>query len=338
MQKNSLYFFLIFICLGSVLSNYKVFDANIKQYLIQNYLSAGEVSNIELDYLNRISTRYPTLSSTVIPLKGITGSYWLENDSISKGLDLLEEANKNNPYLGFPDAMIAQFYEFIGAKDSFNHYARKAFEKLPNAPQHYVLISKTLVNENKIDSLESFFNNTKEKIIDHQLYKIYFAAAIKNKEKFDTVSLNQNIKFAKAAWPRQKDLRLLTDYLTFGEEKIKEIVYLQQMAIDSFELDPEFSIKTMENITTEISDNIYNYEILFEMYFKNSNYDKVITLYNDLSKRNILNFNAVIVEFISISYINTNNFTKGCSLARVLNDYNYKLSQSLLLACNINQN
>ena len=168
MQKNSLYFFLIFICLGSVLSNYKVFDANIKQYLIQNYLSAGAVSNIELDYLNRISTRYPTLSSTVIPLKGITGSYWLENDSISKGLDLLEEANKNNPYLGFPDAMIAQFYEFIGAKDSFNHYARKAFEKLPNAPQHYILISKTLVNENKIDSLESFFNNTKEKIIDHE--------------------------------------------------------------------------------------------------------------------------------------------------------------------------
>ena len=74
------------------------------------------------------------------------------------------------------------------------------------------------------------------------------------------------------------------------------------------------------------------------MYFKNSNYDKVINLYNDLANRNIINFNAVIVEFISISYINTNNFTKGCSLAMVLNNYKYKLSQSLLEACNINQN
>ena len=69
-----------------------------------------------------------------------------------------------------------------------------------------------------------------------------------------------------------------------------------------------------------------------------ANYDKVINLYNDLVNRNILNFNAVIIEFISISFINTNNFTKGCGLARVLNDYNYKLSQSLLEACNINQN
>ena len=72
------------------------------------------------------------------------------------------------------------------------------------------------------------------------------------------------------------------------------------------------------------------------MYFKNSNYTKVITLYNDLVNRNILEFNPLIVEFIAISYLNTNNLTQGCSLARVLNDYNYKLSQSLLLACNIN--
>lgn len=337
MKKNSLYFSIIIISLGSLFSNYKVFNANIKQYMIQNYLSSGTIADMDLDYLNRISTMYPTLSSTVMPLKGITGTYWIQNDSIRKGLDLLKDANKDNPYLGFSDAMIAQFYEFIGVKDSFNHYARKAFKKLPNAPQHYILISKAFLNENKIDSVESFFNKTKEKVRDNQLYKIYFAAALRNKDKFDSVSLNQNILLAKELFPRSTDLRLLTDYLTFGEEKIKRIVTQKQIAIDSFMIDPESSIKTMEDIVYEINDDIYNYEILIEMYFKNSNYTKVISLYNDLVNRNILDFNPVIVEFIAISYLNTNNLIQGCSLARVLNDYKYKLSEGLSIACDINQ-
>ena len=67
---------------------------------------------MDKEYLDRISTNYPTLSQTVIPFKAITGTYWLQNDSVIKGLDLLYQANKDNPYLGFPDAMIAGFYEF----------------------------------------------------------------------------------------------------------------------------------------------------------------------------------------------------------------------------------
>ena len=142
MIKRSLFIIVILISVSSLLSNFKVFQVNIEQYRLLGYLSVGAIQKMDKEYLDRISTNYPTLSQTVIPLKAITGTYWLQNDSVIKGLDLLHQANKDNPYLGFPDAMIAGFYEFLGVKDSFNFYAKSAHSKLPNAPQHYVLLSK----------------------------------------------------------------------------------------------------------------------------------------------------------------------------------------------------
>ena len=101
-------------------------------------------------------------------------------------------------------------------------------------PQHYVLLSKLLVNENKIDSLEIFFNDIKQRLIDDQIYFIYLTA-LNNKEKFDSISLNENISFAKSRFPLNKKINLLTDYLTYGEEKVNNIIALKQQAIDSFE-------------------------------------------------------------------------------------------------------
>tara|TARA_Y100000385_G_scaffold278818_1_gene327607 strand:+ start:676 stop:1686 length:1011 start_codon:yes stop_codon:yes gene_type:complete len=335
MIKRSLFIIIILISVSSLLSNFKVFHVNIQQHSLLNYLSAGSIQKMDKEYLDRISTNYPTLSQTVIPLKAVTGTYWLQNEEIIKGLDLLNQANKDNPYLGFPDAMIAGFYEFIGVKDSFNFYAKSAHNKLPNAPQHYVLLSKLLVNENKIDSLEIFFNDIKEKVIDNQIFTIYLTSAIDNKEKFDSISLNENISFAKSTFPLDKKINLLTDYLVYGQEKVNNIIDLKQQAINSFEQDPNNSIKIMTEIIEEMTDNIDSYEVLIEMHFKNGNFQEVVNLYNYLESINIKTFRAVIIEFIAISYVNLKDFTRGCNLALTLNNYNYKVSQGLLSICNI---
>ena len=290
---------------------------------------------MDKEYLDRISTNYPTLSQTVIPFKAITGTYWLQNDSVIKGLDLLYQANKDNPYLGFPDAMIAGFYEFLGVKDSFNFYAKSAHSKLPNAPQHYVLLSKLLVNENKIDSLEIFFNDIKQRLIDDQIYFIYLTTALNNKEKFDSISLNENISFAKSRFPLNKKINLLTDYLTYGEEKVNNIIALKQQAIDSFEQDSDNSIKLMTEIIEEITDNLDSHEVLIEMQFKKGNFQDVVNIYNNLVSKNFQTFRAVTIEFVAISYVNLKDFNRGCTLALELNNYNYKVSQGLASVCKI---
>ena len=290
---------------------------------------------MDKEYLDRISTNYPTLSQTVIPFKAITGTYWLQNDSVIKGLDLLYQANKDNPYLGFPDAMIAGFYEFLGVKDSFNFYAKSAHSKLPNAPQHYVLLSKLLVNENKIDSLEIFFNDIKQRLIDDQIYFIYLTTALNNKEKFDSISLNENISFAKSRFPLNKKINLLTDYLTYGEEKVNNIIALKQQAIDSFEQDSDNSIKLMTEIIEEMTDNLDSHEVLIEMHFKKGNFQEVVNLYDYLGSKNFQTFRAVTIEFVAISYVNLKDFNRGCTLALELNNYNYKVSQGLASVCKI---
>lgn len=335
MIKRSLFIIIILISVSSLLSNFKVFQVNIQQHRIQNYLSAGSIPKIDKEYLKRISTNYPTLSQTVIPFKAITGTYWLQNDSVIKGLDLLHQANKDNPYLGFPDAMIAGFYEFLGVKDSFNLYAKSAHNKLPNAPQHYVLLSKLLVNENKIDSLEIFFNDIKKRVTDEQIYTIYLTTAIDNKEKFDSISLNENISFAKSTFPFDKKINLLTDYLVYGQEKVNNIIDLKQQAIDSFEQDPNNSIKIMTEIIEEMTDNLDSHEVLIEMHFKNGNFQEVLNLYNYLGSNNITTFRAVTLEFVAISYVNLKDIALGCSLAQTLKNNNYKVSQGLELVCNI---
>jgi len=337
MIKNNLNLILIIFSVLTIISNYKVFDSNIKQHLLIQYLSSGTISEIPNNYLERISTNYPTLSSTVIPFKSITGTYWIQNDSIIKGLDLLRTANKENPNLGFPDAMLAGFHDYLGLKDSFNFYAKQAYNKLPNAPQHYVLITKMFVNQNKIDSLEQFFNLIKSRIRDKQVYRIYFSAAIKNKEKFDTISLNENIKNARSYFDRDEDISLLTDYLIYGEQKIKDIIKLKQQAIDSFQINPNNSIDIMEKIIREVDDNVDLYETLIEMYFRVENYTKVINLHQALINSEF-KIKAFIIEFIAISYINLNLIQSGCELAQTLNNYNYSISPSLGKLCNINQN
>ena len=335
MKKISIYFFILLISIGSLISNYKVFNVNVQQIRLSNYLSSGSIASIDLEYLERISTDYPTLSQTVIPFKAITGTYWLQNDSVIKGLNLLEKANKENPYLGFPDSMLAGFYEFIGVKDSFNFYARNAYNKLPNAPQHYVLLSKVLINEDRIDSLEIFFNDIKERIKDKQVFKIYFASAVKNQEKFDSISLSENIQLSKSRFARDPDITLLTDYLVYGEEKVKNLTILKQQAIDSFNNKPDYSIKIMTEIIQQIYDNLDNYEVLLEMHFRNGDYKEVVDIYSFLNENNAVSLKAVIIEFIAISYVNLNDLKSGCSLALTLKNNNYNISSGLASRCNI---
>ena len=337
MQKNSLFIFAIIISFLTLISNYKVYHANINQFTAQILLSQGSLNKMSPEYRNRISTNYPTLTSTTIPFKSLVGSYWIQNDSIVKGLDLLREGNKDNPYLGFSDTMIAQLYDQIGIKDSFINYARKAYNKLPNAPQHYVLIARALVLEDKVDSLSILFDQIKTRIKDNQVFKIYLAAILNQPNKLDSITISKNIAYIKSKYPYDRDLNLLADYLKYGQENVTRTIELKQAAIDSFTQNPKKSIETMEKILLEQNDNYSHFEILIEMYFRNNDFNSVIETHATLQERGMLTLPATLLEFVSISYVNTNNINLGCLLAQDLRSYGYKVSSSLARVCDIKQ-
>lgn len=340
-MKNSrlaIFILLFGISLFSLISNFKVFDVNVLQHRMLTIVASGNYVDIADNYLNRISTNYPTLSQTAIPFKVIRGAYWVQQtDSVQKGISLLKKSNKENPYLGYTDLIFANLYEALGNKDSFNYYARAAHRKLPNAPQHYVLLSKVLVNEDKIDSLKILFDQIKNRVDDRQIYQVYLAAVLKNQDNLDSMQLVEDAKLAKSKFPGIEGVNLLSDYIIYGEDKVNETIMLKQKAIDSFDTNPKYSINTMKQVVSNIGDDITNYEVLIEMYFRQNDYNNVINLFNELSIKKMTTLRTPVIEFISISYVNTNDIQSGCNLARTLRGWGYKLSSSLAIACRINQ-
>lgn len=337
MKKISFYVLIILISISTLLSNYKVFQANINQVRLLDILAEGTYL-IEEEYTSRITTNYPTLSSTVIPFKSVLGAYWINNDSIDKGLSLLRKGNKDNPYIGLSDLMLANIYDVAGWKDSFAVYARSAVSKLPNAPQHYVLIAKLYVQENKLDSLKILFDDIKERIYDRQVFQVYLAAVLNNRDKLDSLELINDAKLAKSKFPTLENVNLLADYIIYGEKYINNLIKTKQQAIDSFGSNPKLSIKLMNDITSVLRDNITHYETLIEMYFRTDDYSNVINIYNNLNELNMTNLNATIIEFIAISYLNLNDRINGCRLSETLASYGYPLSPNVSLICNINKN
>ena len=336
MKKNSFFIFIVLLSFFTLFSNYKVFHANVNQQRLVQIMAEGTYL-IEDDYIGRISTKYPTLSSTVIPFNSVLGAYWIANNDNRLGFELLRKGNKENPFLGLSDLLLAQIYDQVGLKDSFDLYARAATSKLPNAPQHYVLISKLYVMDNKIDSLKILFDDIKERIYDRQVFNVYLSAVLNNRDQLDSLELIKDAKFAKEKFPYVEDLNLVADYIIYGKEMIDKIILQKQEAIDSFTVNPKKSINLMTQVITDLEYDVKNYEVLIEMYFRTNDYKNVVILYNKLNELELTNLNATIIEFISISYLNLNENVIGCGLAQTLNSYGYRLSASLALACSIAQ-
>ena len=335
MRINSYHIILTIISLVVLVSNFKVFKVNVGQEKILEIVATGNYQ-FEDKLRNRISSGYPSVSGTAIPFKTILGAHWIINDSIDKGLKLLKESENDNPYLGFNDLLYANLFEEVGMLDSFNYYARRAVNKLPNAPQHYVLLSKIYVMENKIDSLDFVFNKIKNRVDDSQIWKVYLASVLRNFDSINTKNVLQNAELAKKKYRGNEEIRLLADYIIYGEDTITDLINSRQIAIDTFNLNKKYAIKLMEEIV-DTNNDIFNNEILIEMYFRDQQFSKVIEVYDKLNTLNLTDITGTVVEFISISYVNTNNLQFGCYLAQQLSQVKYKLSNSLALACNINQ-
>ena len=334
MRVNSIFLLLLLLALATLISNYRIFQVYVGQEKILEIISSGEYQFDE-SYRDRISSGYPSVSSTVIPFKSILGAHWIVNDSIDKGLKLLKESNNDNPYLGFNDLIYANLFEEVGMKDSFTYYARKAVSKLPNAPQHYILLVKTFLMQEKYDSLDYVFNKIKNRVNDFQVWKVYLASVLRNIDKMDRDKIIANAEYAKKRF-NHEEINLLSDYIIYGEKEVNQLIKNKQIAIDTFTKNPDYGIKLMKNIL-EKDQNIFHYETLIEMYFKNQEYQDVVDTYLKLIELNQTELRAVIVEFISISYINTNNLQSGCFLANQLVQAKYNISPSVALACNINQ-
>lgn len=335
MKSNKFFFILIFVFSTiPFLSNYKNYLVNINQVLILKGIMNSDFKLDEKTF-KRLDLGYPSLTNTAIPFKTILGRYLIQNDSILKGMDYLRKGSLDNPFLGYSDMTFADFYEEIGIKDSFEYYTRRAYSKLPNAPGNFINMTRLYYINNNLDSLSIIFDEISDRVQDEQVYRIYLAAAIENKEAFDSISLRENALKARGFFSKTKEILLLSDYILYGKENIQRSIEISEEAKQTFESDQTKAIELINQAISLSPYNINNYEVLMQMHFSRNDHEGVVEVFDKLTELEMLGIDIEIIELIAISLLNTQDVNRGCYLINVLKENNYKLSISALQACEI---
>lgn len=339
MRKNKLfipiYVSILLIAFIALYSNYKVFYVYNQQRTILTAIAKSDYLFSD-DYIERISTGYPSLSATAIPLKSLIGAHWINKDSIEKGLNLIREGSKDNPYIGFGDMIAANVYQSLGVKDSFAFYTRRSNKKLPNAAANYALLGRLLLLEDKLDSLSLLFNEIAGRVRDKEVWKVYLSAMATRKNEIDTIQAKLNARKAKELWPNNDQIRLIADYVLYGIENVKKSIEYRRIALDSFDINPKISIEYLNKSLDLVQDDMMNYETLIEMYFKLGDDESVVKVYDKLNRLNLTSLPLPTVEIITVSLLRKNDQLRGCYLAKILSENNYTLSPAVLRSCSLN--
>ena len=328
-----IYLLLLIFAVFSLYSNFRNYQAYNNQKYVYDAVSSGAYQDIPADFITKITRGYPNLSATAIPFNTIIGAYWINNDSLELGFEFLRKGNIDNPYLGFSDMIFANVYLGLGIKDSLKYYSNEASRKLPNNPSHFALQGKIYLEEKKLDSFVNRFNEITSRVPDKGVWRLYLSAMVKEKYNLDTTEVNQNAEKAKSIFKDDRLINLTADYVLYGVDNVKRSLVLNKTAIDSFNTNPLYSEKVIQEAIDLVPSNITNYETLIEILFRQNKFSEVIDLYTVLNEKNMTQINGTMVEFISISYLNLKDFNKGCYLAKALNDAGYSSSVDVINKC-----
>ena len=332
-KNKSLFLLLLIFSVISSIYNYKFFEANIGQRKLQRVIGSG-VYDFSQEELSRWSVEYPSLNNTAIPIKSLMGAYYITHDSIIKGIEMLEKGSSENPFIGYEDMLRAKLYESLGEKDSFELYARSANTKLPNSAAHYILLARLYIQEQKIDSLEYYFNTISSNTRDEEVWKVYLTTMVTNKKFTDSINVRENAIKAKNLFPKNEQIKLSANYVLYGIENVKKSIELRQQAIDSFSNATSKSIEYLKNALELVPDNIQNYESLIEMLFSQEKYREIINIYTFLNEMELTTLGLPVIEYIGLSYLNLQDVQRGCYLINLLRPYGYEVSESAKLICN----
>lgn len=285
------YTLLIFM-LASAYVSLKVYRSYVQQYYLITDLNDDVWDKRTWDFVESIETKLPNLSLTSLPLKAMKAQYFLYNDSLVRGLELIEETIKEgaNPYIMFPEAVKAKLFTAVGDIDSAYYYSRKAYDNLPRNAFHFAELARTLSAIRQYDSITYFFKPIKY-YPDEQIWKIYLASITNYMDRIkDSEFAIETAKEALGIFPNQQDLLIAAYFVIHGKENTTKALELENEG-----------------------------KILFEKKL----YEEAIEIYEQADK--LLESNYVFRENIGSSYFNLKNWTKTIDNLKVVEDKNHDL-------------
>ena len=258
--------------------------------------------NQSWDFIENIETDFPNLTVTAVPLKVIKAQYYLYNDSVVKGMELIDEVilEKANPYIMLPEVLKAKYFNTIGQIDSATYYSKKAFNGLPKNPFHYVELSRNFIQKNQIDSVITYFKKIRYPF-QQDIYRLLLSSVLPHMENFDEETKKfiedvalEGIKLSANVKEQYNNLLRLTSFMIlYGIEAVEQMIELESEAAKLL---------------------------------NNGNFLESIIIYNKLNE--IIPTNYIFKENIALASFNLKDFKRVIQMTNEIEELNHRLTSS----------
>lgn len=314
--------------------NYKQLEA----YLIQDKLTNAIMSNNfsgDLNFLKGYDYNYPSLTNTTIPIKAIVGRFFYDNDSTELGKKLIMDGIKDNPYIMFSEAQLADIFDKENQRDSFVKYSNKAFKKLPNNPIHFVMYSRKLIGENKTDSVLYYFDQIRKNAstADFQIWKIALGALVDNNDS-TLVDKKKSIldEYKKQNFLNQ-ELAVLAAYAEYGSSQVKLAISIHDEALKAFNNGEIEDSYDLFNTSIEIYPSQKFYENLIKAYYTSENFLETVRTYDKYSLK-FNQSNSITTSQYAVALYNLGRISESCAVIKHLQTYtNISFPSQIISGC-----
>lgn len=313
---------LIFLLAPTIYVNYLVYKSIVIQgdllvdYNTQQYRESTTAS------FNTLNLDFPSIGVTTLPIKHLVSKYYFLSGDYQKALKLIEEGNKENPFLKSGSMFKAEIYDHLGVVDSAYYYSKDAFDKMPGTPRHFLFHAKNLVKLDLLDELLTSYDKVK-KFKNFQFHSTFIVSLkeILKEKKID--SLDELVLNIRDRFPDDEKIRVASDHFLYGIENIKKSIEFSELATTYFNQgqfnEAIFNFKK----ASEYNPSEYvNFENIAYVYIQMKKYSESLPYLYEVIEKKHRNIKGKSEFLLGLSLLNLDSLEKSCAYfnqARKLN-------------------
>ena len=179
--------------------------------------------NMTLAQLDEISNDFPNLTETAMPIKSMKARYFYNNGLKEQAYDLVRGGTKDNPYIRFNENLLSQFYFNDKQYDSSYHYAKIAFDNLPNNMPHFNMYMQNLVLKRDRDAMIAAYDRVLPLVRgDTKTVRLIFLRSIGQISNVGDPYTLQKAEEAFRLYPSDDQFFELYRIFTYGQQNIAQ--------------------------------------------------------------------------------------------------------------------
>lgn len=340
---SSIKFRLLNICLflftiGSIVVFQKLYVNSKQQIKLVQDFNFTRYFERDLDQIEEISHKFPTLTHTGMPLAAAKANYYSYQGKTNEAITLFKKGMKKNPFLGQADIGIANIFLQKGRLDSAYFHSRRALDKLPynqlHIATHQMVLSK-FDDSKYLKEGDSIFEIIKNEHIakiweNHILLQIKY----KSTDSFDMKDRSL-VKEALVKFPGNKKILAAEKLINNSKEKlILANVYDQEAFINFQEEDYEKSIDNWEKAKSLIPNEDSYYLNIAQAYNGLGGYDLSLQELKKIEDLDIVEQNGKLEFLRAVAYLGLEQKDNYCKNLKISFEKGYKLSGETLKKLN----